>query len=280
MSNLVFLDFETTGLGAERLKKGPQKGRRDEVLEVGIIDSDGNVLMDQLVRPVERKTWDTAQHKKPGHGISPQDVASAPTFDDMAPAIAELISGKRIAVFNHPFDARFLPDWLKREPTSFICLKQLYYRARDVRKGSMETAMKWVGHEKPPHRAVGDAQCALILWNFIEAHSGDQFDALVQKSTYEPPRPADSAAQDDEEENPLESIWDDLDDLHDKINGFSALFVAALANQLKDDPAMATRIRHNLKRLAVADPSVEPAVPRIIPLLASALHLLEETEGC
>ena len=277
MANLVFLDFETTGLAAERLKKGPQKGRRDEVLEIGIVDSEGNVLMDQLVRPVERATWDTAQFKKPGHGISPQDVASAPTFEEVAPAISEAIGGERVAVFNHPFDARFMSDWLRAEPEHFICLKQLYYRARDVSKGNMETAMKWVGHEKPPHRAVGDAQCARILWNFIEAHAGEQFDALVAKSTYGPPKPA---VQAEEEETPLESIWDDLDDLHDKINGLNALAITVLAIHLKDDPAMEARIQQNLKHLLAADPSVEVAVPRVRSLLSTALHLFgPKTDG-
>ena len=67
----MFLDFETTGLGTRR---------KDEIVEIGIVDASGAIIMEQLVHPVERKTWKSAQKI---HGISPEDVARSPTFDEL-----------------------------------------------------------------------------------------------------------------------------------------------------------------------------------------------------
>jgi DNA polymerase III epsilon subunit-like protein len=47
----VFLDLETTGLDP----------RTDEIVEIGILDEDGRVLLDTLVRPVRHRSWPDAQ---------------------------------------------------------------------------------------------------------------------------------------------------------------------------------------------------------------------------
>ena len=47
----VFLDLETTGLDP----------RTDEILEIGILDDAGRVLLDSLVRPERHRRWPGAE---------------------------------------------------------------------------------------------------------------------------------------------------------------------------------------------------------------------------
>ena len=75
----VFLDLETTGLDP----------RADEIVEIGILDEDGQVLLDTLVRPVRHRSWPGAQRVD---GIAPADVQDAPTLDELRPRIIEAVS--------------------------------------------------------------------------------------------------------------------------------------------------------------------------------------------
>ena len=172
---LVFLDFETTGLNQRR---------RDEVLEIGIVDGFGHVLMDQLVRPIERKTWKSAQNM---HGISPEDVADSPTFDALYPVLMDILDGRDVVAYNAPFEVRFMDDPMKGKPASFICCMQLFRRAVPNHPYKLSDAISWAGCPAPIfHRATADALNTLYLWNAIKGRIGDRFDKAVRASIYDP----------------------------------------------------------------------------------------------
>ena len=61
----VYLDTETTGLSAE-----------DEIVEITIIDDNGEPLINTLLKPVNHTHWPDAERV---HGISPIDIRHAPT---------------------------------------------------------------------------------------------------------------------------------------------------------------------------------------------------------
>ena len=86
--NWLILDFETTDL------------HDAEIMQIGIIDCAGNVLMDQLIKP--------RREPAPGalavHGITMERVVDAPDLLDVLPQLAELIHGKTVLVYNLPFD--------------------------------------------------------------------------------------------------------------------------------------------------------------------------------
>jgi DNA polymerase-3 subunit epsilon len=66
----LYLDTETTGLGA-----------KDVVMEIGIIDDEGNVLVDSLIR--QSKTIDPAAGRM--HGITSAMLTQAPTWESTWP---------------------------------------------------------------------------------------------------------------------------------------------------------------------------------------------------
>lgn len=90
----IYFDTETTGLSLPK----------DEILEIGILDDQGRALVDSLVRPVNHSMWPGAQAI---HGISPADVANAPTLDELKSEIIEAVKDRVVVIYNAVFDSRF-----------------------------------------------------------------------------------------------------------------------------------------------------------------------------
>ena len=78
----IFLDLETTGLDPIR----------DEILEIGILDDTGAILLDSLVCPTRHRTWPAAQRI---NGIDPADVSGSPTLAALRPRLVEAVAGTR-----------------------------------------------------------------------------------------------------------------------------------------------------------------------------------------
>ncbi len=197
MAELIFLDFETTGLGTRRT---------DEIVEVGIIDSKGSIIMDTLVRPVERKTWRSAQKV---HGIAPKDVKNVPTFEELEPEFTEAISGNNVVIFNASFDLRFIPMHSVEKATAFYCAMRLFRRAvPDSRRYRLEDALEWANERtggerlEHTHRAVGDSRVTLFVWNAISGHLGEEFEKYMQECKADPTPPGRR------EERVIE-VWED-----------------------------------------------------------------------
>ena len=95
----VVLDTETTGLDGAA-----------EILELAILGVDGEMLFDELIRPSGAKEWPGAERV---HGISPEMVKDAPTIDRYLERLMDLLMGRRIVVFNAPYDSRLLSQSLR-----------------------------------------------------------------------------------------------------------------------------------------------------------------------
>ncbi|MCU0463228.1 MAG: 3'-5' exonuclease [Anaerolineae bacterium] len=87
----VVLDTETTGIGQDA-----------EIVQIAVIDSSGQTLLDTLVRPVRTIPADASRI----HGITDAMVADAPTFPALMPKLIELLTGQDIIVYNATFDRR------------------------------------------------------------------------------------------------------------------------------------------------------------------------------
>lgn len=94
----VILDLETTGLG------------KAEIVQIGIIDTDGQVLVNSLVRPL----WPSEAGAERVHKITEAMLEGAPPLEQLLPAIAEAISGREVLVYNLNFDYGVLADCLYR----------------------------------------------------------------------------------------------------------------------------------------------------------------------
>jgi len=159
-----YLDTETTGLG-------PQ----DEIIEVCLLDADGQVQFESLVRPTRPIPMDAVGL----HGITDAMVGSAPRWVDVWPRLRDVMQGRPIAVYNADFDARLLRQTQAThglteavDTSGFFCLMLLYahYRGewdnarRSFRWQSLETARRQVGLDLPnAHRARDDALLARAL---------------------------------------------------------------------------------------------------------------------
>lgn len=149
----IFVDIETTGLNDDGA---------DEILEVAIVDADGAILLNTPVRPKKKIEWPRAQAI---HGISPQDVADAPTLDALVPEITAICSGKTVVFYNAPFDISFFPSGF------FPSVKCAMRRFSELRPESgawvkLSDAAIASGYEVTGkyHRALDDALACRHIW--------------------------------------------------------------------------------------------------------------------
>jgi DNA polymerase III epsilon subunit-like protein len=89
----LILDTETTGLGTN-----------DEVIQLGIVDLHGTLLLDTLLRP----TVPVGTEARAVHGIADEVLTNAPDFPDMHGTIAYLLSNRPVLAYNADFDRRLL----------------------------------------------------------------------------------------------------------------------------------------------------------------------------
>ena len=159
-----YLDTETTGLG-------PQ----DEIIEVCLLDPDGQVEFESLVRPTRPIPMDAVGL----HGITDAMVESSPRWADVWPWLKDSMTSRSIAVYNADFDARLLRQTQEIcglteavDTSGFFCLMQLYAQfrgdwdgsRRSFRWHSLESARRQVGLDLPnAHRARDDALLARAL---------------------------------------------------------------------------------------------------------------------
>lgn len=92
-SGFVVLDTETTGLEDDA-----------QIVSIAIIDSDGNTLLDTLVRPTIRIPDDAVAI----HGITNEMVAGAPTMAQLYDQVRKLLSNRTVVIYNAAFDVRLL----------------------------------------------------------------------------------------------------------------------------------------------------------------------------
>ena len=158
----VYLDLETTGLGSD-----------DEILEIGILDDNGAVLLDSLVKPVWHTSWPEAQAI---NGIAPEDVEHAPSLDDIRLLIVESVRDKRVVIYNADFDTRFLPYELRYATCVECCMLTFAGRYGEWRsdRGSyqwkkLSFAADYVLHQwqGTKHRTIHDCMATRAVWRYL-----------------------------------------------------------------------------------------------------------------
>lgn len=160
--DFVALDFETAD------------GGRDSACAVGLVKVAGGRIVERvarLIRPPRRNFWFTYLH-----GISWEDVAGEPTFGELWPGLATMLSGARfIAAHNAPFDRSVLraccaAAGLDLPEPPFVCTVQLARRAWGLPSNKLSAVCRHLGIELDHHQALADAEaCARIVLAAAEA---------------------------------------------------------------------------------------------------------------
>ena len=158
----VYLDLETTGLYDD-----------DEIVQIAIIDDDGETLLASLCRPVNHEAWYQAEQI---HGIAPADVAEAPALDELRPAIIEAVTGKRVVIYNVSFERQFLREELRRARICECAMEAFAEEYGDFNEyhGSytwqtLSTAADHVRFEWPgeAHDATADCLATRAVWHWL-----------------------------------------------------------------------------------------------------------------
>lgn len=143
------LDTETTGLGPS-----------DVVVEAALVNADGSVPFESLVRP-ERPVNRKAQAV---HGLSPKALASAPSWPAVWPELQRLMRTRTVLAWNAAFDLRLLRQTCDRHNLSCQapdtrCLKAAFNVLHPHVRGTLDAACLTLGlARRPAHRALRDAE--------------------------------------------------------------------------------------------------------------------------
>ena len=156
----IVLDTETTGLNAAE----------DELLQVSIIDEEGNVLFDSYIRPTQHTEWAEAEHI---NHITPEMVADAPIIAEVMQEITDILKRyDKIVGYNVRFDADFLKNNGAEfaDNTNFVDsmkIFSLYFSADNKRCKLTEAAdyfcYDWSEH-KEAHNSLGDCFATLYVY--------------------------------------------------------------------------------------------------------------------
>src|SRR3989304_2987750 len=172
----VFIDTETTGL----------KGAH-EVCELAVIEHEGAVLTDSLIRPTIPITREAADV----HGITNAMVNPAPSFKDIWPSLQAALAGRLVVIYNLDFDLPRLVQsarangldatWLTQAPqhgeSPWRCAMKLYAQFHgewnryhgNYRWHRLGDAARHCGITLPPdlHRARADAELTRRIVSYM-----------------------------------------------------------------------------------------------------------------
>jgi len=164
-SPLVFVDIETTG-GSYNYSR---------VLEVGVVRVENNRVV------ATYQTLISTGEPVPSiitrlTGITSEDVVGAPSFDQVATELAEIMDGAVFVAHNVQFDYGFLRMEFERLGVSFrprlLCTVRLSRKLfPGVRGHKLQDLINRHGFEAASrHRAYDDA---LVLWQFYQMIMGE-----------------------------------------------------------------------------------------------------------
>lgn len=147
----VILDTETTGLESA------------EAIEIAIVGMDGTALLDQRVKP-QGNISDGAYQV---HQISMEMLAGCPTWDQVYPAVRELLEGKHVIIYNADFDTGVLSysGQLYQLPELEYCwhCAMTVYAKYFGEWNDYYGSFKWQRLQGGDHSALGDCRATLAL---------------------------------------------------------------------------------------------------------------------
>lgn len=158
--DFVILDSETTGLGDD-----------DEIIELTVISSSGEVLLDTLLKPRKRVPAEATAI----HGISNAHLKHAPTIEQVLARLCAITRDKNIVAYNAGFDKRLLQQSLEKAGCEtprrkWICAMKAYIHKRHLERWpKLVNAAKYVGFPTDhAHRAISDCFMTLAVIHYVQ----------------------------------------------------------------------------------------------------------------
>ena len=168
----VYLDTETTGTGPN-----------DTILEIAIVDHDGQTLIDTLVKPTSKIHPDAQKV----HGIHQALLGDARPWQEVWDEVEGVLQGRLVGIYNAEFDLRLMQQshtrswltWRQPQGMEVFCIMKLYaqyYGQWDPRKGgyrwhSLDAAgrQSQIAHPNS-HRAREDALLTRAILEHMAGH--------------------------------------------------------------------------------------------------------------
>lgn len=158
VSDLVFLDTETTGLSPIR----------DRIVELAIVAADGRPLFDSLLDPGIPIPWEATRV----HGIDDDKVCGMPTLEEAWSSVRSILAGRTVVIYNASFDRGFFPDRLAC--AAAVECAMLRYRRLPGTAGrgnsTLTAATIRAGHawSGAAHRALADTLALRRVWMYLD----------------------------------------------------------------------------------------------------------------
>ena len=162
---LIVFDTETTGLDFEN----------DEILQLSIINSDGEVLFDRYFKPEEKTEWPEAQKF---NGISPEMVKDLPGYRDSLDQVKAIFeNAETLVAYNNAFDVEMLKRWginleEKKQADVMKDFALLYgeYQTEynEFKWQKLSKCAEYFGYSFNPHNSLEDVKATLYCYEKME----------------------------------------------------------------------------------------------------------------
>lgn len=167
----VVVDVETTGFN----------GQRDRIVQIGIVNANGDALLDMLVNP------GVPIPNSHIHGITDAMVKDAPKFSDVHPYLIQQLNKKTVLAYNWAFDGSFIRGnsqqfgLLPPPGMKGACIMELFaqfygewnarYKSYRWQKLATAAAHFDVTVDGRAHSALADAQMARLVLKGMAARA-------------------------------------------------------------------------------------------------------------
>jgi DNA polymerase-3 subunit epsilon len=155
----VAIDVETSGVGSSA-----------EVVEIAVVDANGETLLDTQVRPEDGIPEEFAEY----HGITDGDVADAPVWAEVQEQFQEAVAGRSVVAYNGQFDQRMIRQSAERagleEPKYFLegDVMALYgLGVSDNERDKLIEAAQKAGVARDAHSAADDAKMTMDVLRYV-----------------------------------------------------------------------------------------------------------------